>query len=567
MKTLPVPPLRQTLDRYLETAAPLLTAAELDRTRRAVAEFADGDGPRCQQALEDLAEQQNAAGRSWLWDAWLEGYHRTRTPLPLVSNVGFEIVVPTAGSGLDRAAELVHRCATVYLAHLRGEGGADLSVRGEELCQQQWDHVAGGIRDPRHELDVFLPGSGGAAEREVGVLWRGRAVAIRVSDQAGHPLSVSSIRQALARVIELDAAAEPGFTAPGYLSSDDGADLLVELRRDEHNARTHDRLRELLFLVGLDDRGGELEEHLTRISFEAGLAYPFKPVTFHVDLADDFTGMHLEHSTLDGSTLVAILGRAQQVAPVHGGPDDQPAAAEEIAWQLTGDQRARLVDAMRAYAEEAGRQRHVIRRVATPELPELPWRLSLDACLQAVICYAQLAAYGRIRSTYESVDMREYRGGRTECLRPVTAANVALAHALVDGSATRELLEDHLAAHRELVKRCKSGQAIDRHLFGLRLMAEQHGWAAPVFTDEAYRRLTTDFLSTTSLGDVDRIVRAAFCATSEGGLGVYYVAVDGGLEFSVSYAEGAAERVEDFLDALDEGVARLWALLRTCGVG
>ena len=94
-KTLPVPPLRQTLDRYLETVAVLLSPEELEVTRGAVEAFAAGDGPACQSALEAFAAEEDALGRSWLWEAWLEASHVTRVALPLSSNVGFELAMPT----------------------------------------------------------------------------------------------------------------------------------------------------------------------------------------------------------------------------------------------------------------------------------------------------------------------------------------------------------------------------------------------------------------------------------------------------------------------------------------
>lgn len=565
-RTLPVPPLRQTLDRYLETVGVLLSRAELEVTRGAVEAFAAGDGPACQAALEALAVEEDALGRSWLWDAWLEAYLVTRVALPLSSNVGFELAMPTAGSGLDRAAELVHRLASAYLAHLHGDAGADLSPRGEPLCQRQWDHLAGGIRHPRQGLDVYLPGREDAADRETVVLWRGRAVAVRVSDGAGDPSSVEAIRSALAEVVTLPPAPGPGFTAAGYLAGDDAAEMLAELQQDDGNARTYARLREALFLLALTDfpsGGADTAEHLRRVAFEPEQAWPFKPVTLQVDLADDFTGLHLEHSTLDGSTLVAVLGRAQDVSPDHGDPDDEPAATEELAWALSAEQRDALEEGLRDYARVAERHRVRIVPVPAAPLPTLPVKVSMDACLQAVMLYAQLRTYGRVRSTYESVDMREYQGGRTECLRPNTAAAVALVSALVDGTATPDLLLAHLDAHRTQVKRCKSGQGIDRHLFGLRLMAARHGYAAPLHDDAAYARLTTDFLSTTSLGDPSRIARAAFAATSEGGIGIYYVPLpqQGVVEFTLSWTDGAAERVDEFEQALGEGVDALWRLL------
>ena len=82
---LPVPALHQTLSGYLSTLRPLLTDAEYASTEAAVREFAAGDGPACQDALLDFAAREDAEGRSWLSDAWLDAYLAGRTPLPLTS--------------------------------------------------------------------------------------------------------------------------------------------------------------------------------------------------------------------------------------------------------------------------------------------------------------------------------------------------------------------------------------------------------------------------------------------------------------------------------------------------
>lgn len=120
-KTLPVPPLTQTLDRYLEAVRPISTDAEFEATRQAVAAFAAGSGPACQTALEEYAAAQAEAGSSWLAPAWLESYLTTREPLPLVSNVGWLIHWPGEATGIARAADFLHRIAAVHLAYCRGE--------------------------------------------------------------------------------------------------------------------------------------------------------------------------------------------------------------------------------------------------------------------------------------------------------------------------------------------------------------------------------------------------------------------------------------------------------------
>lgn len=56
---LPVPPLQQTIDRYLEAVRPLVTATAFEKTRDIAHAFAapTGPGPRLQKALEQRRDQ------------------------------------------------------------------------------------------------------------------------------------------------------------------------------------------------------------------------------------------------------------------------------------------------------------------------------------------------------------------------------------------------------------------------------------------------------------------------------------------------------------------------------
>lgn len=565
MKRLPVPPLQQTLERYLDTVRPLLDDAQFERTRTAVQQFASGAGPEAQRDLEEFAQVEHDAGRNWMSEAWLEAYLAGRDSLTLLSNVAFELEWHSPRTGVDLAADVVHRFAAVHLDYLRGEIEPDSGMRGDPLCMRQWRYLAGGLRDPKPGLDVFVPGLESPANREVLVLCHASAYAVRVSDETGRPLSRGVIAAALRDVVDAAPHSDPPFTAPAYLDGETAAEYFAKGLRDSHNVATYSRLGDALFVVNLISEAAPLETHMERTVFGAGQAWPYKPVTVQVSLADEFVGLHIEHSTMDGATVQSIVGRAQQV------PDDEPTTltdpgggvpAERLRWNLTPRGIERLTEAIDKYGEEASGHRFRVVTVHTGPLPEVPFKLSVDACFQFMMLYAQMRAHGRVRSTYESVDMREYQAGRTECLRPNTAQAVEFVSALIEGDATTEQLCAALDAHREQVKAAKSGQAIDRHLFGLKRMANRAGLDAPIFDDPGYAALTTDILSTTSLGERTRIVRAAFAPTNPGCLGIYYCAVEDGFEFCLNWQEGVTERVPEYTAALQEGADRLMEALR-----
>jgi carnitine O-acetyltransferase len=189
--------------------------------------------------------------------------------------------------------------------------------------------------------------------------------------------------------------------------------------------------------------------------------------------------------------------------------------------------------------------------------------MSLDALHQITLTVAQLLAFGRVRAVYESVDMRGFVGGRTECLRPVTSQAVAFAEALRDGAATAAQLEAMLAAHRAQVKACKSGDGFDRHLLGLQASAERLGLEDPFFSNADLAALRRDLLSTTSLGTPEQVIDYVFAPTVPEGFGVCYTPYPDALGFVVTYNEATAKAPEAFLAALEKSAELLRNFLRS----
>ncbi|MFV0452778.1 MAG: choline/carnitine O-acyltransferase [Propioniciclava sp.] len=557
MKPLPVPPLAQTLQRYLAAVGPLSDEAQFAATAAVVEAYATKDGAAHQQALEAFAAQEARRGRSWLAEAWLAGYLTVREPLPLTTSVGFLVNWPGAATGLDRAADFLHRLAAVHLDWLRGDLEPELTGRGEQVDPVQRAYLAGGIRAPGAGTDTVVAGLHHAENREMVVLWRGVPYAVAISAGDGQPLSRPALVQALGTIVARPEA-QQDFAELSYLGSPALARLLPTVLADPANAATYDRLTRALFVVNLDGSGDE-DTFLSRATVGIGQAWAYKPVTYQIALAEGHLAVHVEHSTFDGAALKNVIGLAQARAA-----DDSPRAAdtvEALPWSLPEGVVAEVANRVERYRAQAGEHRvHTV--PVGIAVPDLPFRVSSDAVAQIVMAYAQRASYGRLRSTYEAVDMREYQAGRTECLRPLTGAMVALVEALLAERAGRAELEQALAAHKGQVIACKSGQAIDRHLFGLRLMAERENVASPLHDDDGYRRLTTDFLSTTSLGDPHQIVRFAFAPTSPGGIGISYGANADVYEFCLNYrADERGADIETFIENLTEAGRRIERLL------
>lgn len=149
---------------------------------------------------------------------------------------------------------------------------------------------------------------------------------------------------------------------------------------------------------------------------------------------------------------------------------------------------------------------------------------------------------------YEAVDVSRFKNSCTECVRPVSEESLAFVGTLLQEKLSREALDTALAEHKARIKVCKLGQGLNRHLLGLKLMAARAGGELPEFyKDEGYQTFTTDFLSTSTVGDKCTVVNFAFAPTSVGGLGINYTITPEGWLYTVSYTQEQQEKINTFV--------------------
>lgn len=559
LKPLPVPPLDETLDAYSHALKAVLHGSELEHARAVVESFRTGAGPRLDAQLRERAAEREAAGTNWLNDEWYSSYLTTRSPLTLASNVGFQLAFPGADgmSGLDRAVDIIRRAATVHLAAASGDTPEDVDGRGNRITMNQWFVYAGGIRQPDKGEDAVVATQLGAANREIGVFVDGRLFALPVSDADGVVVSAAALRAGLEKVRSQEAAALD-FNAPSLLGSGVLADLLPAILKQGDNRATYQRLTDMLFTVELQSNGPATSSDAERIreaTFAPRGAWVYKPLSYLVDLDSDWVTVHVEHSCQDGATLVTAVTRMQDAElPAGTSIDAEPA---ELTWELDDTTTQQITTHLETFKAQVGTLRTDIVTVPHDIPADLPFKLSRDASAQLTMTIAQQLTYGHVRAVYEAVDMREFRAGRTECLRAATPEAVAFAEKLIDGTALPDDLRSALDAHRAWVKRCKSGNGVDRHI---QMMAtiDDPASSDPFFTDRAATAARRDFLSTTSIGGANQVVRYCFAPTLPEGFGISYTPLPEHTEFCISWNTTTAEQPEKFRANLGKAAARFW---------
>ena len=289
----------------------------------------------------------------------------------------------------------------------------------------------------------------------------------------------------------------------------------------------------------------------------------YKPLNFIYNIRDGKLFINCEHTYQDAGTIVEILRRASE--NMKAGAETYGAARALRVEEYFG---ACYAEEARAIKAEYGDK---IKKFACADVflgisDEVLSGHSKDAVMQALPQYAQMMAFGLIRGTYEAVDMREYNYGRTECVRPVSLESLELVKSMARCDA-REIVSERLARaeleHKRRIKDCKRGEGIDRHLYGLSLMANmlddeyEKSAARDFFADDSYKRVTENFVSTTSIGYLENAGYLLFTPVVEKGVGVTYLKEPDGIRYLISYYASEKEKIEKFASYLFEGLERL----------
>lgn len=569
LKPLSVPELDNSLDAYSHALEAVLEGDRLERAKGIVEDFRTGKGPELDAKLRERAAEREEQGVNWLHNEWYAGYLTVREPLALSTNVLFQIDLPDKDMpvGMGRAVEFIQRAAAIHLQAAAGETPEDQDARGNRITMNQWFPYAGAIRHPEPGEDVIIQTELDATNREIGVFCNGQFFALQISDDEGKPASDKAIADALEKILAASQTEEGtfDFNVPSLIGSGALAELLPDLLELGYNRAVYDRLANMLFTIDIvDDEMAGDREHFKRDTFAPRGAWLYKPMSYQISLRDHWIGLQVEHSCQDGATLVTAIKRMQSVVlPAEASNTLTEIEPQFLIWEISDELGAKLQQELDQTLAQADKFDVEIITVPHKQPAEMPFKVSRDASAQLTMSIAQELTYGRVRAVYEAVDMREFRAGRTECLRAATPEAVNFAKKLVAGKATSEDLESAINAHRGWVKRCKSGNGFDRHFQMLATVDEEAAANEPFFTDEDATAARRDFLSTTSIGGADQVVRYSFVPSLPEGFGIAYTPLPQDGEFCVSWNTETAEKPEEFRANLEKASDMFWGFCAT----
>ncbi|HLR42284.1 MAG TPA: choline/carnitine O-acyltransferase, partial [Pseudogracilibacillus sp.] len=192
-------------------------------------------------------------------------------------------------------------------------------------------------------------------------------------------------------------------------------------------------------------------------------------------------------------------------------------------------------------------------------------KLSPDGFFHMALQLAYFRTYGKFDSVYEPVAVRTFKEGRTECARATSTEKTAVVQAVEAGQVSNEdiyvLMEQASAAHADRLRQAQQGLGVERHLFGLEQMyhrfKDELGIEAlpALFTDEGYKKLGHDSLSTSGMVYRNAIARM-FAPTVSDGHGVAYIMTEDVITISISSfrhnEEKGAQLKDEMIKALKE---------------
>ncbi|PIE46900.1 MAG: hypothetical protein CSA42_05660 [Gammaproteobacteria bacterium] len=552
LKPLPLPPLEQTLDKFLDAIQPVFDSKLNETAKEITYSFKEKQGANRQKQLSEYAKIQAKQGKSWLSDFWLEGYLVGRQPKALSSNAGCQINYTTDKTDFPRAAQLIHCLVITHRNFIDGRIGPTTDNRNNPLSMDGWKTLTGAMRHPQEKCDSYYYSNKGINNRHISIFWQGHHYLLPVTDAQGNVFSVQAIEKALLTLPQTDKPVILPFTAISALSSTDASQQLNDLCQNTHNATVYNTLKDSLFCFSLYHSGDDELSQLVTQSFFPAHAWQYKPFTYQMDLDSNYLSLHIEHTGLDGGTINDILSYAFEQSVVE--ETTETTELKLLDWQMTPIQSQTIHNLLKPIEDSA---KKIAIRQFTVDYSPIKTKVSHDALFQFSLIYAQLKVFNELKNTYEAVDTRNFLAGRTECLRSNTMQAKNLAEKLLLNTATTDDLTNALTAHKSWVIACKTGQGIDRHLYALKEICTEYDDVSQKFFELVDKFAGKDFLSTSTVGGQYPIHRVLFFPTSQGGFGVNYSINNPYYEFCLTADAISANKLDEMQQAIQEGAKKL----------
>uniref|UniRef100_A0A9J8C4D3 Carnitine palmitoyltransferase 1Ab (liver) n=2 Tax=Cyprinus carpio TaxID=7962 RepID=A0A9J8C4D3_CYPCA len=496
---LPVPPIKDTVRRYLDSAHPLMDDEQYKRMEGLAKDFEKNLGPKLQWYLKLKSWWASNYVSDW-WEEYI--YLRGRGPIMVNSNY--------------------------YL----------MVLNTIPMCSSQYERMFNTSRVPGVETDVLQHMN---ESKHIAVFHKGRFFKVWMFYD-GRLLLPREIEQQIERILADKSEPQPGEELLAALTAGDSRGK---------NKQSLDAVEKAAFFVTLDDTEQRYDPENSVRSLDSygksllhGKCYDrWFDKSFNLIVFKNGTmGLNAEHSWADAPIVGHLWEHVLSSDPVRlgytedghckGNPHPNLPGPQRLQWDIPEEVSSNVYLA-KALADDV--DMHIIPFNDFGKGLIKKCKTSPDGFIQIALQLAHFRDKGKFCLTYEASMTRLFREGRTETVRSCTTQTCDFVRAMMNDKATREeklkLLKVAAEKHQDLYRLAMTGKGIDRHLFCLYLVSKYLGEDSPFLKEVLSEpwRLST---SQTPLQQVDLfdLKRHPEYVTSGGGFGP--VADDG---YGVSY--------------------------------
>ncbi|MDR0500659.1 MAG: choline/carnitine O-acyltransferase [Coriobacteriales bacterium] len=592
---LPVPELAHTLSEVKKWAEPFLTASELAKFEQLIKRFETEDAKLLQERLKRHEQQTKG---SWLAGFWQESYLSGRGCVQSETNFALTVrdeLHEHLTSRAQKATQLIYQLTKIYLALTEGSYPLEYTKNQKNIDMSYYENLFGSCRIPDENIDLFYKST--IINRHIIVVNKGSYYQLDVIDSTGKQYPPEIILESIEHILSQVHVPKNGEENLAYMTGvkrKTSYAVYQQLKAEKLNSQNCDLIENALFVLSFtDSKDQSVEERIATVLLD-GQDQIFSKTLQAIITSSGSIGFNVEHTPIDGVPTLNILAKvfdaikdqmpidkkeesaalAKSAAPENSPAlansselENSPALTKRLSWQFTPELLVALEEC-RAMVEQEAQvykiQYRLIESIGKNRIKEL--KVSPDAYFHMALAVAQMAVFGRLQSVYEPVAMRSFYEGRTECARSLSKEKKDFAEAylntekLPERDVLKELFLRGASAHSERISMCQSGLGVERHLFGLQKMAGDDVDANYFFKSEPIKKLTYNFISTTSIPSY-LLEAFSFCPVEEDGFGLYYEILEDQIVLTVSSKLELAKEGKQLLQKLEEYLLELEGLL------
>mmetsp|Transcript_4768 Transcript_4768/g.11175 ORF Transcript_4768/g.11175 Transcript_4768/m.11175 type:complete len:838 (-) Transcript_4768:226-2739(-) len=497
----PVPPIKQTIEKYLRSIEPLIPADQFELQKKEALRFAANEAPRLQRYLVLKSWFSGNYVSDW-WEKYV--YLRSRTPILINSNyygLGFNNYIPTSNQ-TARAAALIHQYM-LFKLDLDSEKLQPTVVKGAvPICMRQYERLFSTCRIPGRDTDV-IKHLDGADVIHIAVLYKGSFWRVNTFSDNGNALEayqiqdqLDFIRASVGRALPAPLSAEANLPALTGIDRSHWAQIRETYFAEGLNRISLDVLENAIMVVHLDDAAPTTWTQTGNLALHGNGNTRWCDKSFNlVVFSNGEAAVHAEHTWADAP----VIAHAWEWVLLHevtlgmydaGGDCKRPASLTLVpAVPVPGDGKAspnltpgpgRTSSISTASFEE----KNTLTSAGVPLPSRLEWlmwpelekavleavgttaqmckdldlvvgcyqdaeggygkgfmkkhRCGPDAWIQLALQIAYFRDQGALHLTYESAAVRLFNEGRTETIRSVSLESRRAVELVCDPAASKE---------------------------------------------------------------------------------------------------------------------------------